>query len=237
MVKNEKGDVKETLVETISKNIKGDIVNHILLPGEKIRIKELAERYGTSEMPVKLALNRLISEQVIENFPRQGMIVRQMSVEEASEIFDIRLMMDLYYIKEIIEAVNLNKTLREQLQQNVQEHYELIHKIYDNNNENLNTDSFVGNYDYDYKFHELYLKSSGNKKIIDVYRSVNPFIYCNYIYNRQSKEKSIAGVEEHRQILQAILNQDEAGLRQALITHMENAKNAIGLILKVDNML
>lgn len=102
-------ETKETLVETITRKIKLDIVGQELQPGQRIQAKELAKKYGTSETPVKLALNRLISEQVVEDFPRQGMRIKSMSEEDAIEIFNLRLMMDLYYTKEIIEAVQMNK--------------------------------------------------------------------------------------------------------------------------------
>ena len=115
MAKKYVNETKETLVDTIAKRIKQDIVVQELQPGQKVQAKDLARKYGTSETPVKLALNRLISEQVVENFPRQGMRIKPMNEEDAREIFSLRLMMDLYYTKEIIENVQVNKTLRNAL--------------------------------------------------------------------------------------------------------------------------
>ena len=112
---------KETLVDIICRNIRRDIIVGELIPGEKLMAKDLAEKYGTSETPVKLALNRMISEEVVENYPRQGMVIKPMTLSDAEEIFDLRLMMDLYYTKQIIEAVKVNKTLRRELEQNIEE--------------------------------------------------------------------------------------------------------------------
>ena len=85
------------MVDTICRNIRRDIIAHELRPGQKINVKELAARYGTSETPVKIALNRLLSEQIVENFPRHGLKIKSIDEEEAKEIFSLRLMMDLYY--------------------------------------------------------------------------------------------------------------------------------------------
>ena len=221
---------KETLVDTICKNIRKDVLTHYLVPGQKIQIATLAERYGTSETPVKLALNRLISEKIIENYPRKGMRVHALNSNEANEIFDVRLMIDLYYTKEIIDSINVNSRLKEELLDNVKEHYALV------SGEINDSDDYIKNYNYDYRFHELYLKSSGNSKIVELYKNTNPFIYSNHLFRRQSKEKDIAGVEEHKQIMEAILNRDEELLRKYLKLHMENAKKAVCLILKVDQM-
>ena len=70
---------KETLVDTVYEQIRRDIVGHELLPGQKLKTKELSARYGVSETPVKLALNRLCTEHVIDNYPRQGMKVHEFS--------------------------------------------------------------------------------------------------------------------------------------------------------------
>lgn len=230
---SEARETKETLVDTICKNIRFDVVAGNLLPGQKIQAKDLAIKYGTSETPVKLALNRLISDQIIENFPRQGMRIKPMNEEDAKEIFSIRLMMDLYYTKEIIEAVRMNKLLREALIKNVDEHMEIIKRYADHNDVEL----FLENYMHDFEFHELYLKCSGNKKLVDMYQSINPFMYSNYIFRKQSSEKDIAGVEEHREIIQAIFDRDEDRLRHWLKVHNNNAVKSISMIMKIDRIL
>ena len=233
MSKKEEKETKETLVDTICKRIRLDIVAQELQPGQKLQAKELARKYGTSETPVKLALNRLIAEQVVENFPRQGMRIRSMNEEDAREIFSLRLMMDLYYTKEIIESVRMNKQLKEALTENVKKHMELIQKYTDHNDVEL----FMENYMLDNEFHELCLKCSGNKKLVDLYHSINPFMYSNYIFKKQSSEKDIAGVEEHREIIQAIFDQDEERLRYWLRVHNNNAVKSIGIIMKIDRIL
>lgn len=228
-----KKQTKETMVDQICEKIRRDIVAQEFKPGEKLKSKELAERYGSSETPVKLALNRLLAEQVVENYPRQGMRVKSINEEDAREIFSLRLMMDLYYTKEIIEVVHANHTMKVALENNVKEHYEIMKKY-----ENQNTvDKYMENYIHDYKFHELYLTCSGNKKLVELYHNVNPFIYSNYIFRMQSKEKDFAGVEEHQKIIEAIFDQDEERLRACLTDHINNAMKSISMILKINKML
>lgn len=233
MARKETRETKETLVETITRKIKLDIVAQELQPGQRIQSKELANKYGVSETPVKLALNRLISEQVVVNFPRQGMRIRPMSEEDAREVFDLRLMMDLYYTKEIIESVQVNRQLRSALEENVSRHQELILRYADHSEVEL----FLENYMLDNEFHELYLKCSGNRKLVDMYHSINPFMYSNYIFKKQSSEKDIAGVEEHREIIEAIFARDEERLRHWLRVHNNNAVKSISVIMKTDRIL
>ena len=223
---------KETLVDIICRNIRRDIIVGELIPGEKLMAKDLAEKYGTSETPVKLALNRMISEEVVENYPRQGMVIKPMTLSDAEEIFDLRLMMDLYYTKQIIEAVKVNKTLRRELEQNIEEHEEIMRKFLDTNDVEL----FLQDYNHDYEFHKIYLKCSGNQKLVGMYKRINPFIYSNYIFRRQSKEKDLAGLEEHKAIFNAIVDGDEERLRECIRIHMHNAIKSSTGIMKCERL-
>lgn len=223
---------KETLVDIICRNIRRDIIVGDLPPGMKIMSKDLAERYGTSETPVKLALNRMISEQIVENYPRQGMIIKPITLSDAEEIFDLRLMMDLYYTKEIINAVRINKSLKQDLADNIKEHEAIMNQYIDNNDAEL----FLQDYNHDYEFHRLYLKCSGNQKLVDMYKRINPFIYSNYIFRQQSREKDLAGLEEHKAILKAIVDEDEAQLVNCIKTHINNAVNSIRIIMKCERI-
>lgn len=233
MIRTEQTDKKETLVDLLCKNIRMDIITQQFQPGQRLRTKELAVKYGTSETPVKLALNRLMNEQVVESFPRQGTRVRSISEEDAKETFSIRLMMDLFFVKEIIESVSMNQQLREALQNNVDAHYQAVQSAQDHTDVEL----FLLNYKYDYEFHELYLKCSGNKKIVEIYRNINLFLYTNYIFRKQSEERDLASVREHQGILQAILSKDEELLREKVTEHMNNSVNAICKILRIERML
>lgn len=200
---------KETMVETICKEIRRDIIAHELIPGQKINVKELAKRYGASETPVKQALNQLAAEQIVENFPRHGMKIKSIDSEEAREIFQLRLMMDTWYTKEIIEAVRINKELRDALEKNVEEHFQIMSRY----EKDRSVENYIEYYLQDDRFHELYLICSGNRKMVELYHSINPFIYSNYIFRKQSVEKNYAGLEEHKQIIQAIFDEDEERLK------------------------
>lgn len=106
---------KITLADQIYADIKKDITNKQLVSGEKINIKELARKYGVSDTPVKQALQRLAEEKLVVNTPNKGMSVRTLTPHELNDTFDIRLMMDTFFIKDIITTLNYNSTLRQQL--------------------------------------------------------------------------------------------------------------------------
>jgi len=215
---------RQTLVDVAYKALKEDITNHILLPGQKINIKDLHERYGISETPIKQALNRLLIEGLVESIPRKGVKVRNIRWEEIEELFDIRFMIETYYVRQIMRNFKANPSIKEKFASNLSEHMRVIENTVDLNN-------YFQNYYLDQEFHQLFVGCSESKRIMQIYNNLNTHVYAFYIYGRQSKEETIAGVKEHEAIYNALVAQDEAELRNSIEVHIVNAKNKIRRIM------
>jgi len=59
-------------------------------PGSRIAEIPLAERLGVSRTPVRLALGVLEREGLLHSSPRRGFVVREITVAEIAEAFDVR---------------------------------------------------------------------------------------------------------------------------------------------------
>ena len=67
-----------------------------LAPGRRLRLVELAARFGVSLTPVRHALRRLESEGLVVSSPRRGSRVAPLSVEELEEIQALRLGLETF---------------------------------------------------------------------------------------------------------------------------------------------
>ncbi|TDD35598.1 GntR family transcriptional regulator [Saccharopolyspora elongata] len=65
-----------------------------LPPGTVLRLAPLAERFQISTMPVRSAIARLESEGLVAQRPRRGAIVTDLTVDDFSEIYDIRIALE-----------------------------------------------------------------------------------------------------------------------------------------------
>lgn len=148
---------KTTLTDKIYQDIKDDILTKVFQPGEKLNIKELAREYQVSDTPVKQALQRLAEEKLVVNTPNKGMSVRALTPHELQDIFDMRLMMDTFFVKDIVTTLNYNHGLRQQLIDCL----EAQKKFIESNDSNHKPDEF---FELDLEFHTLYLAASGNQK-------------------------------------------------------------------------
>ena len=82
--------MKETLVETL----RDEIIRGDLIPGQYLRLEEIAARYDVSTMPVREALRDLEAEGLVTIFPHRGAIVTELSADELQDIYDIRVILE-----------------------------------------------------------------------------------------------------------------------------------------------
>jgi len=67
-----------------------DIVTLRLDPGEVLAEDALRERLGLGRTPIREALQRLASEDLVVVLPRRGVIVSQINVADLTEIYEVR---------------------------------------------------------------------------------------------------------------------------------------------------
>jgi DNA-binding GntR family transcriptional regulator len=78
--------VKEQLVD----HLRDEIVRGTFDPGERLRLEDVAARFGVSTMPVREALRDLESEGLVTIYPHRGAIVTELTAEDLQDIYDIR---------------------------------------------------------------------------------------------------------------------------------------------------
>lgn len=151
---------RETLDVQIAEIIKGEIIQRVLKPGERLDMKKLLERFQVSTIPIREALKKLESEGFIESASRRGYFVRVYTERDVDEIGETRLMVEKYCLSNYFDLID-RKILREiydfmeQYQGSVLEEY----------------------VERDFNFHNLIVESSKNSFIIDIYRSLHEKIH------------------------------------------------------------
>jgi DNA-binding GntR family transcriptional regulator len=82
--------VKTSLVETL----RDEIIRGDLVPGQYLRLEEVAARFDVSTTPVREALRDLEADGLVTIFPHRGAIVTQLSADELQDIYDIRVVLE-----------------------------------------------------------------------------------------------------------------------------------------------
>lgn len=80
----------QSLPEQIAERVGNKIIAGSLKPGVRIQEQALANEFSVSRGPVREALRILEKDGLVKIEPRRGVQVTQLSVEEVSDIFEIR---------------------------------------------------------------------------------------------------------------------------------------------------
>src|SRR6202451_1581370 len=81
---------RETVQERVYSALRDQLMRGGFEPGQKLKIAELAEAFGTSAMPVRDALNRLAVERALETLPSRTVRVPTLSKDALQDLRETR---------------------------------------------------------------------------------------------------------------------------------------------------
>lgn len=111
---------KTKLSEQVYEKLKAKIISLEFQPGEALQERTLAERLEVSRTPVREALLQLAQEGWVDLNARRSILVRDITMEDIDEIFEVRKVIEEFALREIF-ARKLNRKLAGELDLVVQE--------------------------------------------------------------------------------------------------------------------
>jgi phosphonate utilization transcriptional regulator len=179
--------------------------------GERVNESNLAAHFKTSRGPLREAL-RALGEQGLISFARnRGAFVRQVSLEEAEELYDLRAALDDEVGRKVAgrlsaEQIAALEALVASMAANIKEHD--IANYYTNN----------------LRFHDLLVQYAGNKHLADVYRRVIKGLHLFRLRGLYSDGAAEMSNAEHALILKALQVGDAEAAGHTLRSHIDAAR-------------
>jgi DNA-binding GntR family transcriptional regulator len=84
------GLITRTVKSELAEHLRDEIISGDLVPGQHLRLEEIASRFDVSTMPVREALRELEADGIVTIFPHRGAVVTKLSVEDLQDIYEIR---------------------------------------------------------------------------------------------------------------------------------------------------
>ena len=196
------------LYARIAANLREEILNGILEPGQRLQEQVLAERYGVSRVPVRDALRRLEVERLIEMEPNRGAFVGRVTPEEAVELLRVRLVLEELLGRDA--ARNRTEEQVEQLRQIVAEGAASVRGSSPSQLVGLNT-----------RFHRLLGEASHNPTaagLVEQLRTRSELEYSGKLPRRAE-----ASWKEHAAICEAIAAGDPEEAARCVNEHLMHA--------------
>lgn len=178
------------IAQFIADKIERMILEGEVEPGSRLVQTELADQFGVSRLPVRDALAILDKKNLLKQLPRKGMVVRTISEDEVSNLFEHRFILETYVTRHSIDKLS---------PEDIKKAEALIA-----DQEATSSDNIIGLLDADEAFHRHLWSRYHNTEVLDALRSVWRRIKIVRAFARgipNWKENSIKG---HKRIVSAI---------------------------------
>lgn len=191
--------------------LKEQIFNFSLLPGDRFSENEVAERMDVSRTPVRDALYRLQQEGYVEVYFRSGWQVRPFDFAYFEDLYDLRIVLEEAAVRRLCDGPLQGPEL-DQLKQTW-----LVAEA-----ERLADGQLVSRLDE--QFHCLLVAAAGNREMAAVHQSVSERIRIIRRLDFTQGPRIAATYSEHGAILGAVLKRRSEEAQRLLKSHIEASK-------------
>ena len=77
---------RTTLALSVYSKLRDEILDAVLAPGKKMKVRDICSQYGVGVSPVREALNRLFSDGLVSQTAQRGFTVASVSVEDLEQL-------------------------------------------------------------------------------------------------------------------------------------------------------
>ena len=212
------------LTEKTYERVRQQILSGRFSAGERLQITTVSEQLGVSHTPVKIALNRLAAEGLVEIVPRRGMFVSRLTREELEETRDVRLLIELHAVSMAVR--NAAGDQLAQLRTQVQCLEAMVERI--------PTDGWdpVKAAEMNQLFHEMILRTVGNRRLLEIWRSLEIHQQIVRLNSQSLSTPPEVVLQYHRAVLEALEARDEERARKAMREHIVHSTDALAAKLE-----
>lgn len=204
----------QPLSHRVQAAIENMVLNGELRSGDRVNEIALSERFGTSRGPLREACRALAQEGLLVAIPNRGVFVRELDLQEAMEVYEVRSALDELLGRLVAERAT--ETQVDQLFATVDE--------MDGAAAARDLESFsASNQD----FHNALLDFSKNKRLARLYRSLVKELRLFRAKGLLQPGALRIANEEHRQIVEAIAARDSIAAGVAMKSHVQAAKQRL----------
>ncbi|MCR4962126.1 MAG: GntR family transcriptional regulator [Lachnospiraceae bacterium] len=185
-----------------------------LKPGERLMEIHLAKQLGVSRTPVREAIHKLELEGLATMIPRRGAQVAQISEKGLKDVLELRRALDVFCAQIACERMTPEeeKELRETC------------KAFEEATGTKDTTVIAK---ADVAFHDVIINSTRNERLITTINNLAEQIYrYRFEYIKDDSQHSRL-IEEHRRLVDAILNKDPEKAGKAAGIHIDNQEHSI----------
>ncbi|NLX63874.1 MAG: GntR family transcriptional regulator [Clostridiaceae bacterium] len=198
--------VYSTKAQLVYDLIKHRIETQEYSQGDSIVISSLAKEVDASPIPVREAMKQLETEGYVKIVPHKGAVVTRFSEEQIAEIIEIRA---------VLEGLAAKKAIRLITQQDLDTLNELVKKM----DLSIEAQDVFEYRKLNREFHTIIYTASKSKRLCDLISQLWDISNWAYKRMRESPEIMKRSNNEHREIINMLINKDETNIEEFIRVH------------------
>lgn len=213
---------RRNLGSDVYRILRDRILSQELKAGEKLSDLRLSSELGVSRTPIREALHQLAQDGVVIAEPNRGFFVATFTRKDLEEIFELRKVLEMYAIEHLGEADHTEELERALYEL---EHVERLIKNATTESEKLDAgEAFLKT---DRGFHSWLVSTVGNKRMSTIVGGLWTQIAIFQQVDGDIPEWMLVAVEQHRNLLNRLLEKDIEGARGLMSNHLEDMQTLV----------
>jgi len=184
-----------SLPTLIQEKVERMILEGELNAGERLNESDLALRFGVSRGPIREALRTLEELGLVQQQRNRGVFVREVSVQEADDIYELRELLDELVGRKLAKSIAVGQM-------------EQLRALLGDMDQATSEQDFNRYHQLNLQFHDLMVTFAGNPKLIETYARL---VKVLLLFRRRGLQQGgglPVSIHEHRAILDAIASRD-----------------------------
>lgn len=208
--------VRRSVADQVYENVKQDIAEFRLIPGDRFTENELSLRLKVSRTPVRQSLYRLQQEGYVEVLFRSGWRVLPFDFDKFEQLYDLRILLESSAVAQLCDATAVRTKKGQELLDSLIAIWLVAPQD--------RCDDTVQVSQWDEQFHCALVEAAGNMEIARVHKEVTDRIRIIRRLDFTKQARIDATYEEHAKILKAIQRKRSDQATLLLRTHIETSQ-------------
>ncbi|MCK2016202.1 GntR family transcriptional regulator [Peribacillus frigoritolerans] len=194
--------------------LKEKIFEWDLSPGQKINISHLTREINISAIPLREALSRLNSENLVILEPNKGYRVSDiLDTENMAKMLEARILLETHAVRNIIRLNNVSVT---------EEMAALTDEMFSTNTGASNK-KILDFTHLDQQFHHAIMNAAGNPFLFEAYKGMHCHLHIGRFYHVKGEIDQKDAPSEHMEIIEAIRTRDVYRAEIAISSHIQDS--------------
>lgn len=205
-------ETRDLLKDQAYRTLKQMLLDGVYLPGTFLSERQLVDALGMSKTPIRTALERLEHDGFVSISPQQGIVVRELSLKEIVDHYDIRSALESFAVSRLAGNLTAEQAAR-------------LRAMLDEQAAQVEAGSSKRYIELDGEFHLALCHALDNREIVRVMRHQRDKLHrvITQILERDPSRMRVS-YQEHVALLEALISGDGDLAAARMRQHLNNGK-------------